>query len=104
MSKTDRSKFHGAWLDRRSAAEMAKVSHAQLIKVSAFRWESMTPLGWPVDPEVKRMYAKSWSITLTTGGTAGWLGSESAKINAGAGTDLSGDLSMKNMAAIGHSS
>src|SRR5437867_10839184 len=55
MSKTDRSKFHGAWLDRRSATEMEKVSHAQLTKVSAFRWESMTPLGWPVDPEVKRM-------------------------------------------------
>ena len=55
ISKTDRSKLNGAWLESRSMLEMAKVSHDQLINVSAFRWESITPLGLPVDPDVKRM-------------------------------------------------
>jgi len=54
-SKIDRSKWSGAWLDRRSSDETANRAMPQSTNVSAFRWESMTPFGSPVEPEVYRM-------------------------------------------------
>ena len=52
MSRIDRSKWNGAWDEQRSVAVTAKVSEHQSTKLVAFRWDSMTPLGFPVDPEV----------------------------------------------------
>ena len=51
-SKTDRSKCRGAWLESRSLSRTSNSSTAQSTNASAFRWESITPFGTPVDPDV----------------------------------------------------
>ena len=51
-SKTERSKWSGAWLERRSSSVTPNSSVAQSTKAIALRWESMTPFGTPVDPDV----------------------------------------------------
>jgi hypothetical protein len=55
ISKTERSKLNGAWLESLSSAVISKVSQPQLTKVSALRCESITPFGTPVEPDVKRI-------------------------------------------------
>ena len=54
-SKTDRSKCSGAGLHTRSSAPRPVQVADQSTKVSEARWEIITPLGVPVDPEVYRM-------------------------------------------------
>src|ERR1700728_3830377 len=55
MSKTDRSKCSGAGLHTRSASHRPALAAAQSTKVSDARWEIITPLGMPVDPDVYKM-------------------------------------------------
>ena len=55
MSKTDRSNCSGAGLDTRSSSRRPAQAVAHSTKVSEARWEIITPLGVPVDPEVYRM-------------------------------------------------
>jgi acyl-coenzyme A synthetase/AMP-(fatty) acid ligase len=62
MSKTDRSKCSGAGLQTRSCSLSPAAAAAQSTNVSELRWEIITPLGVPVDPDVYRMYARSVSI------------------------------------------
>ena len=52
MSKTERSKWNGATLATRSFALNWIRSAAQSTNASAFRCESITPLGMPVEPDV----------------------------------------------------
>jgi uncharacterized membrane protein len=51
-SSTDRSKCRGAWLASRSLGPMRNSATAQSTNARPLAWESMTPLGRPVDPEV----------------------------------------------------
>ena len=51
-SKTERSKWNGAWLDRRSPGWGSSSSSAHSMNASAFPWLMHTPLGRPVDPDV----------------------------------------------------
>ena len=52
MSRTDRSKWNGAWLLKRSCSVGAKTDEHQSTKLVAFPCVSMTPFGVPVEPEV----------------------------------------------------
>src|SRR5262249_46089019 len=55
-SKTDRSKCRGAGDENRAARDQGpSAAWHQSRKVSALACESITPLGWPVEPDVKRM-------------------------------------------------
>ena len=54
MSNTDRSKCSGAGLHAGPAPQSA-VAADHFTKVSEARWEIITPLGMPVDPDVYRM-------------------------------------------------
>ena len=61
-SKTERSKWKGAWEAKRSSLPQGpRDCWHQSRNVKAFLCESITPLGWPVEPEVKRTYARSSS-------------------------------------------
>src|SRR6185437_1915807 len=51
-SKMERSKWKGAWLATRSAGPRLIWSAAHSMKLRAWPWVSMTPLGTPVEPEV----------------------------------------------------
>src|SRR5690606_26228695 len=51
-SKTERSKWNGAWLERRSAAVTPIVRTAQSTNDQPLRWLNITPLGRPVEPDV----------------------------------------------------
>jgi hypothetical protein len=55
MSSTDRSKWKGAWLLNRSCSLGVNTSEHQSTKQAALPCDSMTPFGFPVDPEVYRM-------------------------------------------------
>jgi hypothetical protein len=55
MSNTDRSKCSGAGLHTRSSSPSPAHAVDQSTKVSEARWEIITPLGVPVDPDVYRM-------------------------------------------------
>ena len=59
MSSTDRSKWNGAWLEKRSSARASTSATDQSMKASAARWLMQTPLGRPVEPDVYRMNARS---------------------------------------------
>ena len=48
----DRSKWKGAWEEKRSLGSGSKVSEHQSTKLIAARLLSITPLGLPVEPEV----------------------------------------------------
>ena len=61
MSFTDTSKSKGAWLATRSASVKANVSTNESMKLMIARWLTTTPLGVPVEPEVKSTYAGSAS-------------------------------------------
>ena len=51
-SNVDRSKWNGATLDTRSSSRSPTQSAAHSVKARAFRWESITPFGTPVEPDV----------------------------------------------------
>src|SRR5947209_8486434 len=51
-SKTERSKWKGAWLESRSDGATRNSRAAHSTKASALRCEIVTPLGVPVEPEV----------------------------------------------------
>src|SRR6266545_3181925 len=51
-SNTERSKWNGAWLENRSSGVSSSTAVAHSTNVIPFRWESITPFGSPVDPEV----------------------------------------------------
>ena len=51
-SRTERSKWSGAWLESRSSSVTWNSSAAQSTNASAFSCESITPLGTPVEPDV----------------------------------------------------
>jgi len=51
-SNTERSKWNGATEDTRSSDRSPTQSAVQSTKASALRWESITPFGTPVEPEV----------------------------------------------------
>src|SRR5438552_16584644 len=53
-SKTDKSKWNGAWLHRRSSWPMSKRPTAHSTNARALRWVSITPFGDPVEPDVYR--------------------------------------------------
>ncbi len=55
MSRMDRSKWNGAWAEKRSSARGVNVSEHQSTNVVAFSCVRVTPLGRPVEPDVKRM-------------------------------------------------
>ena len=52
MSRTDESKWNGAWLLNRSSGPGAKASEHQSMKLRAFSCVSITPFGIPVEPDV----------------------------------------------------
>ena len=62
-SFTDTSKSKGAWLARMSVWSMPKQSTKVSMKSITDRWLTTTPLGWPVEPEVKLVYSGSVSTT-----------------------------------------
>jgi hypothetical protein len=51
-SRIERSKWNGACEEKRSASLGAKVSLHQSTKLVPFSCDSITPLGFPVDPDV----------------------------------------------------
>src|SRR3972149_5505476 len=51
-SRMDRSKWNGACEAKRSVSAGWNTSEHQSTKLSALRCESITPFGFPVDPEV----------------------------------------------------
>lgn len=52
MSRIERSKWKGAWDEKRSAFVGSKTCRHQSTKLTALSWLSITPFGLPVDPEV----------------------------------------------------
>lgn len=54
-------------LENLSFISIPKKSCAEFTKVKEFRCDIITPLGLPVEPEVKRIYAKSDSIVFVKG-------------------------------------
>src|SRR2546429_3504756 len=89
MPKVDRSKCSGECCDARSDWEMPKYFHAHSRKRRTLRCETITPLGTPVEPEVKRMCARSVSLLSDSTGVAG-RPSRSAAVNAGGGSAVPG--------------
>jgi hypothetical protein len=71
MSKVDRSKCSGAWPDKRSSAVIPKVPTAQSTKAATLAWRITTPFGCPVEPEVKRMWARGSGSPVRCGGVSG---------------------------------
>src|SRR5690606_37477829 len=59
MSRIERSKWNGAWEEKRSSAVGSNVSEHQSMNERALECVCMTPFGLPVDPDVYRMYARS---------------------------------------------
>src|SRR5439155_2224758 len=62
MSNTDRSKCSGEWPESLSSGPRPKYPFAHSTKWITLAWVITTPLGAPVDPEVKRMCAGSWLL------------------------------------------
>src|SRR2546429_9983402 len=89
MSKVDRSKCSGECCDARSDWEMPKYFHAHSRKRRTLRCETITPLGTPVEPEVKRMCARSVSLLSDSTGVAG-RPCGSPALNAGGGARVPG--------------
>src|SRR5256884_9164546 len=89
MSKVDRSKCSGECCDARSDWEMPKYFHAHSRKRRTLRCETITPLGTPVEPEVKRMCARSVSLLSDSTGVAG-RAARAAPLDARGGAALPG--------------
>ena len=51
-SRIERSKWKGAWDEKRSSGRGAKAPWHQSTKASALAWVWTTPLGLPVEPDV----------------------------------------------------
>src|SRR2546427_1972582 len=71
ISKTDKSKCKGGCPEIRSDALIPKYWVAQSTKWITLEWVMTTPLGVPVEPEVKRMYAGSSGSFRESGGFPG---------------------------------
>ena len=48
----ERSKWKGAWFEKRSSSRGSMISEHQSTKAFALRCVSITPFGFPVEPEV----------------------------------------------------
>jgi len=68
ISNTDRSKCRGGWQETLSDGPMPKYFVAHSTKWITLAWVMTTPLGVPVDPEVKRMCAASLRAPARGGG------------------------------------
>src|SRR5205807_6981382 len=55
ISRMERSKWNGACEEKRSLVIGSNTSEHQSTKLTAFSWESITPLGLPVEPDVYRI-------------------------------------------------
>src|SRR5262245_24800183 len=69
ISNCERSKYNGGWPELRSALVIPKYLTAQATKCCTLACVIGTPLGIPVDPEVKRICAGS-SGRFSLGGDA----------------------------------